>query len=119
MHCALYEGNPWREAQGEVVHVPRPVSHRYTLAAPAEARDDAYAPVQHVCVSAIDCVLLRLHASPVITLMLAAGKAKTASFTVYETQPVRQGYCKGCIDDAQAKFDALPWTALKGVPVPS
>jgi hypothetical protein len=55
--------------------------------------------------------------------MLAAGKKKTASFTVYEKQPVRQGYCKGCIDDAQAKFDAkfdaLPWAALEGVPVPS
>ena len=72
-----------------------------------------------MCVSAIDCVLLRLHASPVITLMLAAGKAKTASFTVYETQPVRQGYCKGCIGDAQAKFDELLWAALEGVPVPS
>jgi hypothetical protein len=54
----------------------------------------------------------------VITLMLAAGKKKTASFTVYEKQPVRQGYCKGCIDDARAKFDALPWAALEGVPVP-
>ena len=51
--------------------------------------------------------------------MLAAGKAKTASFTVYETQPVRQGYCKGCIGDAQAKFDELLWAALEGVPVPS
>jgi hypothetical protein len=50
--------------------------------------------------------------------MLAAGKKKTASFTVYEKQSVRQGYCKGCIDDAQAKFDALPWAALEGVPVP-
>eukprot|EP01047_Picozoa_sp_COSAG01_P078213 COSAG01_NODE_14369_length_1462_cov_46.157740_2_plen_52_part_00 len=51
--------------------------------------------------------------------MLAAGKKKTASFTVYENQLVRQGYCKGCIDDAQAKFDALPWVELEGVPVPS